>query len=484
MTTNARRGPRAVFLHRPQTVRPGGALPASRSDAAATPITPQHFAARLRAHIDFFPLTADLVVLPVVFALTAAGSPVASAALLVLLMAVLGAYRAHLTLSVLDDLPRVLAAVTFAGVVTALTLEPYGSSFGAVKVTAVAFTAVTLSRTAAYAAERRVRRNSRHRRRTVIVGGGEIAAMLADEIADEPACGLELVGLLDDDPRPDTVRRLDVPVLPLSGNLREFLTAEQIGTAILAFSLVRDRDMLKILRECDRLDCEIYVVPRLWEMAAVSGDMERVGAMPLTRVRRAAHRSLTWGIKLWTSRVLSAVALVVLAPLLVVTGAAVWFSDRSAPILFRQRRIGLDGREFELLKFRTLRPADENESATNWCIAGDARLGRVGKVLRATSLDELPQLWNVVRGDMTLVGPRPERPHFVDKFGATIPSYTARHRVPAGLTGWAAVNGLRGDTSIVSRARYDNFYIENWGLWFDIKILLRTVSAVLAMKGR
>ncbi|USI91356.1 sugar transferase [Rhodococcus pyridinivorans] len=418
------------------------------------------------------------------FVLTGADRPLPSAVTLVLLMAMMGAYRVHLTLSVLDDLPRILASVTLAGVITALVFETYGSSFGAVKLTVFVFTAAILSRIGAYAVERRLRRNSGRRRRTVIVGGGEIAAMLAEEITVEPTCGLELVGLLDDDPRPDTVRRVGVPVLPLSENLRELLSANQIDTAILAFSFIRDCEMLKIVRKCDRLDCEIFLVPRLWEMTAMSGDMERIGAMPLMRVRRAAHRSLRWKIKLWTSRVFSAVILVALTPILALTAVAVWFSDRSAPVLFRQRRVGLDGREFELLKFRTLKPLNENESETNWCIAHDVRLGRLGKILRATSFDELPQLWNIVRGDMTLIGPRPERPHFVHRFGETIPNYSARHRVPSGLTGWAAVNGLRGDTSIAARARYDNFYIENWGLWFDVKILLRTVSAVITMKGR
>jgi lipopolysaccharide/colanic/teichoic acid biosynthesis glycosyltransferase len=135
------------------------------------------------------------------------------------------------------------------------------------------------------------------------------------------------------------------------------------------------------------------------------------------------------------------------------------------------------------MKFRSLKPVDERESQTQWNIAHDDRLGPVGRFLRATSLDELPQLLNILRGDMTIVGPRPERPHFVETFTASFPRYTARHRVPAGLTGWAQVHGLRGDTSIEERARFDNYYIENWTLWSDIKIILRTVTAVLRRQG-
>jgi lipopolysaccharide/colanic/teichoic acid biosynthesis glycosyltransferase len=143
----------------------------------------------------------------------------------------------------------------------------------------------------------------------------------------------------------------------------------------------------------------------------------------------------------------------------------------------------VDGRHFQVLKFRSLRPATEAEGATTWNIAHDDRLSRAGKFLRQTSLDELPQLYNILRGDMSLVGPRPERPHFVSQFRSAYPSYEARHRVPSGLTGWAQVHGLRGDTSIADRARFDNYYIENWSLWLDLKIVLRTVGSVLRGAG-
>jgi len=152
-------------------------------------------------------------------------------------------------------------------------------------------------------------------------------------------------------------------------------------------------------------------------------------------------------------------------------------------VLFRQQRVGLDGRPFEILKFRSLKPVDERESSTNWNIKHDQRLGRVGRLMRSTSLDELPQLWNILVGHMSLVGPRPERPYFVQKYAERIPRYTSRHRVPAGLTGWAQINGLRGDTSIEDRASFDNHYIENWSLWGDVKILLRTFQQVLGRRG-
>jgi lipopolysaccharide/colanic/teichoic acid biosynthesis glycosyltransferase len=153
-------------------------------------------------------------------------------------------------------------------------------------------------------------------------------------------------------------------------------------------------------------------------------------------------------------------------------------------VIFRQPRVGRDGIVFDCLKLRTMRPADSLEAATSWSIAQDARVGPVGRFLRRTSLDELPQLWNIVRGDMTLVGPRPERPYFVSRFSQEFHRYDHRHRVQAGLTGLAQVSGLRGDTSIADRARFDNYYIENWSLWLDVKILLRTVGEVIFARGR
>jgi lipopolysaccharide/colanic/teichoic acid biosynthesis glycosyltransferase len=152
-------------------------------------------------------------------------------------------------------------------------------------------------------------------------------------------------------------------------------------------------------------------------------------------------------------------------------------------VIFRQERIGLDMSRFTILKLRSLRPEDVTEASCRWSIKGDPRLGPFGRLLRTLSLDELPQLWNVLRGDMSLVGPRPERPYFVEEFSRQYPHYAARHRVPAGLTGWAQISGLRGDTDISERARYDNAYIENWSLWNDIKIMLRTAARFIAKTG-
>ncbi|WP_407639642.1 sugar transferase [Actinacidiphila guanduensis] len=179
---------------------------------------------------------------------------------------------------------------------------------------------------------------------------------------------------------------------------------------------------------------------------------------------------------------LAGAALLALAPVLAACALAVRLADGPG-VLFRQERIGLGGRPFTLLKFRTLRPRDEKESATRWNIADDHRMSPAGRLLRRTSLDELPQLWNVLRGDMSLVGPRPERPHFVRQFSAEHEGYADRHRMPAGITGLAQVHGLRGDTSIADRARFDNHYIDSWSLWQDVAIILRTAGSFFRFGG-
>jgi len=482
MTTSTRRILRIGPLYpRPPLTR------AVRDSAAIVPDSlpaPSRPLSRTRARTYLLPIATDFIVLSIVCSATLIDRPAQFAAIIVAILALTGAYQPHLTLSLLDTLPRLALASTLAAMGTAVILTPNGTLVGAVKLAAVTLFAVVLSHNATNAVERFFRRKLRGGRRTVIIGGGPVAKILANSMVAEPSCGLQLIGLLDDSPLAETAHNGNVQITPLRGNLCEYLTTHHIDTAVLAFPHAVDGAVIHALRECDRIDCEIFVVPRLWELTAVTGDMEHIGAVPLKKFRRAAHRSFLWRVKLWMGRVLSAGVLVALAPTLLAIAGAVYFSDRSAPVLFRQKRVGLDDRVFELLKFRTMNPASDHESATHWCIAHDARIGRLGRILRATSLDELPQLWNVIRGDMTLVGPRPERPHFVDKFRATVPNYEARHRVPTGITGWAAVNGLRGDTSIGNRTRFDNYYIENWSMWFDVKVLLLTVVAVVRLGGK
>ena len=251
---------------------------------------------------------------------------------------------------------------------------------------------------------------------------------------------------------------------------------------IVAHGDITDAELVTMVRKCQRQQCEVFVLPRLYEVTHVADDMDAIGDLPLIRLRRSAYRSPSWRIKRVLDVAVSALAIVLLSPLLAVMALAVRL-ETGRGVIFRQERVGRDGVSFELMKFRSLKPLDEAESQTNWNISHDDRVGPVGRIIRKTSLDELPQLFNILRGDMSLVGPRPERPHFVEQFGELYTGYSDRHRVPCGLTGWAQIHGLRGNTPIDQRARFDNFYIENWTFWLDIKIILRTVVSVFTKPG-
>jgi exopolysaccharide biosynthesis polyprenyl glycosylphosphotransferase len=305
---------------------------------------------------------------------------------------------------------------------------------------------------------------------------------LATILQEHPEYGIDVVGFADRAPRVEDHSQLPAPWLGDYDDIPELIVDYNVRKVIVAFGALQESQLVELLWTCDRLECEIFFVPRLFEMQHTSRDMDNVWGVPLVRFRRAAFRTFSWKLKRVVDLVLGAVALIVFSPILAMCALAVRL-EGGRGVLFRQQRVGLDGRPFMMLKFRSLRPASEHEAAVTWNISCDDRLGPVGRFLRRTSLDELPQLWNVVTGKMSLVGPRPERPHFVSEFSAHIPRYTGRHRVPAGLTGWAQIHHLRGDTSISDRASFDNFYIENWSLWGDLKILVRTVESVLMRAG-
>lgn len=390
--------------------------------------------------------------------------------------------RDRLNLYVLDDLPAICLTSFVAVFIGRTFVEGFGGGLQPVKILLVVITASFLARSMSYVIRRYLQATRWQYRNTIVVGGGEVAALLVASMEASPSLGLRPVAMLDDFPT-QKASESEIPVQPMRWFEPSYIEERGIDTIIVAFSGLREPQLLSMLRAFDKADCEIYIVPRLFEYATLSGDMDHIRGIPLVRVRRLAHRTVTWRLKRYASMLLAAAALVLLSPILGAVALAVWLQDRSAPVLFRQTRITENGSEFTILKFRSMKPANENESATRWNIAQDDRLGKLGRFLRKTSLDELPQLLNVVKGDMDLVGPRPERPHFAKQFEQDIPGYGARHRIPAGLTGWAAIHGLRGDTSLLERAVYDNYYIENWSLWLDIKIMIRTGIVVLRRTG-
>ena len=415
------------------------------------------------------PLGQDLVLLTVVLGLYASA----------------GLYRSRLSLSALDDLPALVGRALVAAALTSSLALALGSTsatarlFGTATAMAVG---VVLLRAVAYNIVRRFRARGWVAHSTLLLGAGQVGGQIATLLLDHPEYGLRPVGFLDNDPLLGPEER-PVPLLGGTEALSSVLVEFGVRDVVVAFSSVPGSQMVDIIRTCDRLDVEIFFVPRLFELHNTSREMDQVWGVPLVRLPRAAFRSVSWRLKRVFDVVSSGLALLVLSPVMLALAAAVRL-EGGPGVLFRQERVGMDGRPFELLKFRSLRPVDDAESATLWNIKHDDRLGPVGRFIRSTSLDELPQLWNILRGDMTVVGPRPERPAFVEAFSSSYPRYTARHRVPAGLTGWAQIHGLRGDTSIEDRARFDNYYIENWSLWLDLKIVIRTVAVVLTGQGR
>jgi len=392
-------------------------------------------------------------------------------------------YRLRLSLSVLDDAVAIVGRSLAAGAAAMVVGGINDGVAGIARVqTSAVFGVLALGgRALAYAAIRSTRRHHRLQQRTLVLGAGSVGGALAANLLAHPQYGLTPVGLLDDDPLLRAEER-PVPWVGTYDDLGRILLEYSIDVVIVTFGSIREPSVVGMLRACDRLACEIYFVPRLYELHVVTADTEVLWGVPLLRLRRAPFRTGAWTGKRITDVVISALFLVLLAPVLLTCALLSWIETRT--VLFRQTRIGLDGRPFTLLKFCSFRPAPAPEASPRWNIAEDDRLGPIGKILRRSSVDELPQLWNVLRGDMSLVGPRPERPFFVDEFTRQFPWYPARHRVPVGLTGWAQIHGLRGNTSIADRARFDNFYIENWSMWGDIKILLRTFGQVLKAAGR
>jgi exopolysaccharide biosynthesis polyprenyl glycosylphosphotransferase len=394
----------------------------------------------------------------------------------------LGLYQNRIAVSVLDDLPRLILA---AGVGTALAFSvsslikgstPYddlmtdGTPLGRL----LAQTAVLLvvGRVLCYAFIRTLRRR-RAGSPTLIVGAGEVAGFLARVLTQRRDYGLAPVGFISEGPAAEE----GLPVLDTPDHLDAVVRDHDIRHVIIAFDQGRDSDMAARLLGWTNQSCRILCVPRFYEVYPRAMAAGEVQGLPLVWVRRGRHQSVRRFVKRAIDLTVAALALLIALPVLAVCALSVRLEGRR--VLFRQERIGRGGRRFTLLKISSMTPSSDREADTTWSIAGDSRVTPLGRFLRKSALDEVPQLYNVLRGDMSLVGPRPERPHFVEEFQERYHSYAHRHRVPVGLTGWAQVHGLRGDTPIADRVLLDNYYIENWSVWLDIKIALRTVTCLL-----
>ncbi|MEH3138866.1 MAG: sugar transferase [Mycobacterium kyogaense] len=333
-------------------------------------------------------------------------------------------------------------------------------------------------------AQRYLRRKYRFGKKAIIVGAGPIAHQLITRMRQVPDYGLRPVGIIDDS-RPANIEAEGMPYLGTTDNLERAVVQTGAEKLIIAHSAVPDEKLAALAQRAHHLGMKVRVVPRMMDVVSVGATIEHMGGIPLMTLAHANPTGWQFALKHTIDRSLAAVGLVMISPLFLTLMLLVRLSS-PGPIFFGQDRIGRDGKVFQCLKFRSMRPADPaaaaftvKDGAAPGGVEGEDRRTWIGKIMRKTSMDELPQLLNVVKGEMSLVGPRPERPEFVELFEMQIRRYGDRHRVKAGMTGWAQVHGLRGQTSIADRAEFDNFYIENWSVLLDMKILALTVLAVL-----
>jgi len=310
-------------------------------------------------------------------------------------------------------------------------------------------------------------------RRILIAGSGELGRLVADKIIEHRELGYQIVGFVDDKPG-DHLGYRGLPLLGAIDETTEIAAREQIDHLYVALPPEQHLKTIDLLDATSRECIDVKVVPDLLQVIALKARLWDLDGVPVIDVNDVPLQGFNSIVKRVLDIVISAILLVVFAIPLAVIALLVRITSRG-PALFRQERMGLDGRPFSIVKFRSMVDDAERDSGPVWTRENDARVTALGQFLRRSNLDELPQLWNVLRGDMSIVGPRPERPHFVEQFKHRIPQYMLRHKVKAGMTGWAQVNGWRGNTALDKRIEYDLYYIENWSVRLDLKIMWLTV---------
>jgi exopolysaccharide biosynthesis polyprenyl glycosylphosphotransferase len=413
------------------------------------------------------------------------------AALVIGLLSAKRMYWPPLDLRMLDATRAIITAVAFAAAMTValrgLATDAPSGAEETIRAWLFATLFVIAGRIWLIASERRARRRGDGGQRALIVGAGNVGRLVAKRLAEHPEVGLKPVGFLDPEPL-DEGDSTGLPVLGPSWDLERIVEDKRIEHVIVTFSTAPDDVLLRSLKRCDRLGIATSVVPRLYEKWTAHVMDVPLGGVPLVARRPPCPKSWQFAVKHTLDRAGAALALLVLAPVMGALALGVWATS-GRPILYGAERIGRDGRRFDMLKFRTMLPMTEEER-TNLVIDpvtgtggvnrnGLDRRTRLGVFMRRNSLDELPQLLNVLKGEMSLVGPRPERTEYVEVYEKEVPRYAERHRVKSGITGWAQVSGLRGNTSLADRAEWDNYYIENWSFWLDFKIMCLTLAAVV-----
>ena len=320
----------------------------------------------------------------------------------------------------------------------------------------------------------RIRRSGHNLRRILVVGAGSLGKEVTRKIKEHAELGFEIVGFLDDDPGKARSSFVDVPVLGKTEDISDVLVSERVDQVLITLPLDAYKKTLKVLEAVAKECVEVKLVPDILQFATLRATMEDLDGTPVINLSQVPLQGWNSLAKRGMDVGVAVASMVAVAPFFPLLALAVWLEDRG-PIFYKQERMGLDGRSFMIWKFRSMRVDAESTSGPVWAVRDDPRRTWIGGFLRRWSLDELPQLWNVLKGEMSIVGPRPERPAFVHEFKNRMPQYMHRHRVKAGITGWAQVHGWRGNTSIKKRLQYDLYYIENWSLKLDFRILWMTL---------
>jgi exopolysaccharide biosynthesis polyprenyl glycosylphosphotransferase len=418
--------------------------------------------------------------------------------LTMLLLSMRGLYRSRLRALFLDSLVPVGGAVSVAAMaVVILGLLANGHAPDAadwLRVWALALLALSAGRMFLSLSQRWARQRLLIGKPVLIMGAGVMGTQMAQRLQSHPEYGLRPVGFVDDRSRSHAdLGDCDVPVVGTLEDVDELVGRTGVEHLIVAFSSVTDSRVSPLVQRCQELGVEISVVPRMFDTINNRVRYETVGGLPLLSFSSVSPRGRRFALKHALDRILAALLLLALSPVLICVALAVRLSS-PGPVFFRQRRVGRDGTLFDLYKYRSMRVAGTTsttgaaaDGAGRALLDGDTapggaeganRLTAVGRVTRRLGLDELPQLFNVLRGEMSLIGPRPERPEFVELFRQELARYGDRHRVKSGITGWAQVHGLRGNTSLAERVEWDNYYIAHWSFGLDLKILLLTVLAL------
>jgi exopolysaccharide biosynthesis polyprenyl glycosylphosphotransferase len=410
------------------------------------------------------------------------GMMVLSVAALVVVFFFYRLYHLRRGMSRLDELYSVFPAISISVIFgMAFTAFVYRSDIDYPRVMIVYFwvcalALVSLGRLAHNTLRSRLYQRGWSESRTLIVGANDAGNMILEKIHSSPQLGYQPIGFLDDARAGQTV--MGLPVLGKVDQLGQVVQAHRIDEVIIALPEASHQDLLSVISRCEDGRVSIKVFPDVFQIMAAEVNVGDLNGLPLLTMRDVALRGWRLSAKRVADLAISAIVLVFISPLLLLIALIVKLDSRG-PALYTQERMGLDARPFPCLKFRSMRADAEVETGPVWAKRDDPRRTRIGAFLRKYSLDELPNFINVFLGQMSLVGPRPERPVFVEQFRQTIPRYMERHHFKAGITGWATANGLRGDTSIWERTKYDLYYIEHWSLWLDFKIMLLTLMRFL-----